>query len=248
MGEHPDRSIGLGTSGRRRVAQGLEPPVPPDERRRGHRAPDRRYSSWAVPVAGRRPMLLAGGGLRRSGRDVGRAVLPEGCPSARGTRHIGGIPIRVGRPRVDLLHRSGAGGDCPGTGLRVAAGGDRVTWTHGLVQLRPAIPLPGRSSDLRQCRQPHRRAVAGNMSQGRRNGLPRCGHAGTARGPMGLSIQPGPVVNQGGRAARRPGRHGAGRYRRGPAHAGDRDTHQAAGPPRWCRPSCARASASTPPS
>src|SRR4051795_897437 len=91
--------------------------------------------------------------------------------------------------------------------------GDRGARTDGPGQLRPALSLPGRPGG-RWAGQSHRRAAAGPRPPPRGHGVSGPGHAGAARGPVGLPVHPRPAHPERGhpaRAATRPGQ----RRRRG---------------------------------
>jgi len=74
-----------------------------------------------------------------------------------------------------------------------------------------AVPVPGHPA-WRRRRQPDRCAAARPVTTGRGDGLPGPGHHGTARGPVGVSVDPREDEPAGGHDGRGPGRAG---HRRG---------------------------------
>lgn len=70
--------------------------------------------------------------------------LPEGGPRGRRIRGARSVPLRPGRARVAILHRTRPRGHRPPGRQRPAARGDRRTRADGPGQLRPALPHPGR--------------------------------------------------------------------------------------------------------
>ena len=172
-------------------------------------------------------MLLAGRGLRRPGGDARRAGLLKAARA-------------VGVPAALEVSRSGIGahvwifftGPVPAATAR----------TLGSGLLREAIALRGRmdlssydrlfpSQDVLPRRAGIGNLIAaplqGRLAQGRRDGLPRPGDPGAARGPVGVPGPLAPAVTARGGPARRAGRPGAGGCRGRPAGAGHRDAHPA---------------------
>ena len=205
-----DRQVRLGSGDAGRVPQGSaarRAGLPAADRRRAGRAPVGRDAHRPVPAAGRRQVLVAGRRLRRPGGDDRRPHVRQGRPRPASPGRPGGLPVRGRRARMGVLHRPGSGRDGPPAGHRAAARGDGAARPDDPGQLRPAVPVPGPAA-RRRGREPDRRAAVQASAPERRDGLPGPGDPGTARGPVGLPVLPGPDDPAGSEARRRavPGR------------------------------------------
>jgi hypothetical protein len=220
VGERANGPFRVVTGGRGRVAEGHEPAVPAADRSGGRASSEGRGPPRPVPVVERRRLSLVGGGFRWSVGDARRVGLSEGGSGDRCPGGVGGVSVGNRSARLDLLHRPGACRDRAITRLRSAAGGDRAARADGPDRLRPALPITGRPSRVGRNREPDRSTAAGSITPTGGDGFPRPGHPRTARRPVVVSRDAGPVVAARGGAPRRARRPTEGRCRRDRAGAG----------------------------
>ena len=165
-----------------------------------------------LSAARRRPCAVAGRGFRRAramldalaylkaARAVGAPAALEVSRSGRARTCGCSSPRPVPAETARQVGRGCSGRPSP------CAGGWTCPATTGCSHRRTCC--------RRRAGQPHRGAAAGPRAPRRRDGLPRPGHAGATRGPVGLPVHRRRLTPREVDPARRPARGGAGRARR----------------------------------
>lgn len=191
LGKPPRRPVRMDSRDPRSLAQGHVPVggvLPATDRGRRRTASARQTPHRPVPAGRRRHLLVDRCRLRQRHRHAGCIGVPESRPRQGHSGRARSIPVRSGRPRMDLLRPSHTRGVGPAHRHSLARRGNRVAWPREPVQLRPAVPVSGHPHWTRG-RQPHCRAAGRSPPPAWHHRVPGPRNPRTVRRPVGVPVQ-----------------------------------------------------------